>query len=83
MEIPKELYDVRDPKKPNGFRAGRAWLLILGWICVFVGIGVMISVSVNKGFQDGVFGVIPMLIGAGFLTAERMIATRVARSNDT
>ena len=81
MEIPKELYETREPKKPNGFRAGRAWLMIMGYICVFVGIAVMISVTVNQGFQNGVFGVIPLLIGVGFLTAERMIAKSVAKSN--
>jgi hypothetical protein len=81
MEIPKELYEIREPKKPNGFRAGRAWLMILGWICVFVGIAVMISVTVSQGFHNGVFGVIPMLIGAGFLVSERMIARSVARTN--
>jgi hypothetical protein len=81
MEIPKELYESREPKKPNGFRAGRAWLMILGAICIFVGIAVMISVSVSQGIHDGVFGVIPLLIGVGFLVAERMIAKFVAKAN--
>jgi hypothetical protein len=81
MEIPKELYESREPKKPNGFRAGRAWLMVLGYICVFVGIAVMISVTVNTGFHDGVFGIIPALIGVGFLVSERMIASRVARQD--
>ncbi len=81
MEIPKELYESREPKKPNGFRVGRAWLMILGATCVFVGIAVMISVSVNQGIHDGVFGVIPLLIGVGFLVAERMIAKSVAKAN--
>ena len=40
MEIPKELYEIREPRKPSDFRGGRAWLMILGWICVFVGIAV-------------------------------------------
>ena len=83
MEIPKELYDIREPKKPNGFRAGRAWLMIFGYIAVFVGLAVMIAVSVNSGFDDGVFGIIPLLIGVGFLTAERMIARTVAKTNGT
>jgi hypothetical protein len=81
MEIPKELYESREPKKPNGFRAGRAWLMILGAICIFVGIAVMISVSVSQGIHDGVFGVIPLLIGVGFLVAERMIGKFVAKAN--
>ncbi len=81
MEIPRELYEVSEPKKPNGFRAGRAWLMILGAICIFVGIAVMISVSVSRGIHDGVFGVIPLFIGMGFLVAERMIAKFVAKAN--
>ena len=81
MEIPKELYESREPKKPNGFRVGRAWLMIMGYICVFVGIAVIISVSVNQGFHNGIFGIIPMLVGVGFLTAERMIAKSVAKVN--
>ncbi len=80
MEIPKELYDIKEPKKPNGYRAGRAWLMIIGFVCVFVGLGVMIAVSVKTGFHDGVFGIIPLLIGVGFLTAERMIAKSVAKT---
>jgi hypothetical protein len=81
MEIPKELYESREPKKPNGFRVGRAWLMILGAVCIFVGIAVMISVSVNQGIHDGIFGVIPLLIGVGFLVAERMIGKFVAKAN--
>lgn len=81
MEIPKELYETRDPRKPNGFRAGRAWLLILGYTCVFVGIAVIISVSINQNFQNGIFGVIPGLIGVGLLIAERMIARSVVKAN--
>jgi len=81
MEIPKELYETREPKKPNGFRVGRAWLMIMGYTCVFVGIAVMIAVSVSQGFQDGIFGIIPFLIGVGFLTSERMIARSVVKTN--
>jgi hypothetical protein len=81
MEIPKELYESREPKKPNGFKAGRAWLMIFGYTCVFVGIAVMISVSINQNFENGIFGVIPALIGVGFLVAERMIASKVVKGN--
>jgi hypothetical protein len=76
MEIPKELYDLREtPKsKPNGLRAGRAWLMILGTLLIFIGIGVMIALGVSEGRGQGINGVIPLLIGLGLLAAERMIA---------
>ena len=75
LEIPPELYDVRDnqKRKPNGFKAGRAWLLIFGTLLIFIGVGVMIAVGVRDGMESGVNGVIPLLIGIGFLAAERMI----------
>jgi len=81
MEIPRELYETREPKRPSDFRGGRAWLMILGYTSVFVGIAVMIAVSVNAGFHDGVFGVIPLLIGLGFIVAERTIASKLAKTN--
>lgn len=75
LEIPPELYDVRDnqKRKPNGFKAGRAWLMLLGTLLIFIGIGVMIALGVSEGMDRGVNGVIPLLIGIGFLAAERMI----------
>jgi hypothetical protein len=81
LEIPPELYEVRDnqKRKPNGFRAGRAWLMLLGTLLIFIGIGVMIAVGIRDGMEYGVNGIIPMLIGVGFLVAERMIARVLAK----
>jgi len=75
LEIPPELYDVKETRRhrPNGFKAGRAWLMILGTLLIFIGIGVMIAVGVSEGMDRGVNGVIPLLIGIGFLAAERLI----------
>jgi hypothetical protein len=83
LEIPRELYDVRSEqqRKPNGFRAGRAWLMVLGTLLVFIGIGVMIALGVRHGMDEGVNGVIPLLIGIGFLAAERMIAKVIVRKD--
>jgi hypothetical protein len=75
IEIPRELYDVPAPKpKPNGFRAGRAFLTVMGMLLIFIGIGVLIAISIRDGFSQGVNGLIPMFIGLGFLGAERMVA---------
>jgi hypothetical protein len=84
LEIPRELYDSRDAEKrrPNGFRAGRAWLMILGTLLIFIGVGAMISLGVSEGMDDGVKGVIPLLIGVGLLTAERMIAKVLVRKGE-
>ena len=79
MEIPRELYEIKEPK-PNGFRASRAWLMVLGTLCVFIGIGVMIALGVREGMYEGINGVIPLLIGVGLLGAERMIARSVAKN---
>jgi hypothetical protein len=83
IEIPKELYDLPQPpkqSKPNGYRAGRAWLIIIGLVMVFVGIGVMISLGVRQGMHEGVQGIIPLLIGVSFLVSERLIARVVNKS---
>jgi hypothetical protein len=81
LEIPAALYETRENKgrKPNGFKAGRAWLMVLGTLLVFIGIGVMIALGVREGMDQGINGVIPILIGAGFLTAERLIARVVVK----
>jgi hypothetical protein len=79
LEVPSELYDVKKTKKRD-FRGGRAWLMILGTICICVGIGVMIMLGVKEGMDDGVAGVIPILIGVGFLLSERMIAKLADKS---
>jgi hypothetical protein len=81
LEIPKELYETREPKRPSDFRGGRAWLMILGTILVFVGIGVMIAVGISHGIGTGINGIIPFLIGVGLLVSERLIARSVAKAN--
>jgi hypothetical protein len=81
LEIPKELYQVQKEPRPrsNGFKAARAWLMVLGTMLIFVGFGVMIAVGVSEGMDSGINGVIPLLIGVGFLVAERMIARSLVK----
>jgi hypothetical protein len=76
LEVPPELYETRDngKRKSNGFKSGRAVLMVFGTLLIFIGIGVMIAVGVRQGMGQGINGIIPLLIGAGFLAAERMIA---------
>ena len=82
LEVPKELYRAtREKKKFDGYRMGRAWLLILGILNVFIGLGVLIGVGAMEGLHDGLPGIIVMLIGAGFLVSERAIA-RLAAERD-
>jgi hypothetical protein len=81
LDIPRELYEIQEQEKPrpNGFKAGRAWLMLFGTLLIFIGIGVMIALGVSEGMDRGVNGVIPLLIGVGFLVAERMIAKTIVR----
>ncbi len=82
LEVPKELYVVRQEKKRrNGYRAGRAWLLILGILNVFIGIGVLIAIGAMEGIDEGLPGIIVALIGVGFLVSERAIR-RLAAERD-
>jgi hypothetical protein len=81
LEIPRELFDVKEIRRRD-FRGGRAWLMILGTICICVGIGVMIMLGVQKGMDEGVAGIIPIFIGAGFLLSERMIARLADKPED-
>jgi hypothetical protein len=53
--------------------------MLLGTLLIFIGIGVMIALGVSEGMDRGVNGIIPMLIGVGFLTAERMIAKVIVK----
>jgi hypothetical protein len=78
MEIPRELYDAleRRESKPNGYRSGRAWLMVFGCILVFVGLGVSAFEAVRGGPAEN--GIVPLFIGLGFLAAERLIAKVVA-----
>jgi hypothetical protein len=83
LEVPRELYDIPEVKpqpKPNGYRAGRAWLIIFGTLCIFIGVGVVISLGVRHGMHEGIHGMIPIFLGIGFLVSERLIAKIVAKS---
>jgi hypothetical protein len=82
LEIPSKLYDIPQQPKPNGFRGARAWLMVLGTTMVFIGIAVIISLTVRDGVHQGINGIIPLLIGVGFLASERMIARFVAKTED-
>jgi hypothetical protein len=84
LDIPPQLYENGEKKghKANGLRAGRAWLLVLGTLLVFIGIGVMIALGVRDGMDRGINGVIPMLIGVGFLAAERLIARTLVKPGE-
>jgi hypothetical protein len=79
MEIPRELYDAveRRDAKPNGYRSGRAWLMVFGCILVFVGLGVCVFEAARGGPAEN--GIVPVFIGLGFLAAERLVAKVVAR----
>ena len=84
LDIPPELYENRDngKTKSNGFKAGRAWLVLIGTVLVFIGIGVMVALGVREGMDQGINGIIPMLIGVGFLAAERMIARMLIKRGE-
>jgi hypothetical protein len=79
MEIPRELYDALEHReaRPNGYRAGRVWLMILGCVLVFVGLGVTLFQAARGTNAEN--GLVPIFIGLGFLAAERMIAKVVAK----
>jgi hypothetical protein len=81
LEVPKELYDQPEPEKPNDYRSTRALLMVFGWIIVGVGLSVLIALSVRTGIHEGIYGIIPLFIGLGFLLSERMIARTVAKRN--
>ena len=84
MPIPKELYDVEKEirkEKKGDFRAARAWLIILGTTMVFIGIGVMIQLGVQNGFQDTFNGTVPLLIGVAFLVCQALLAQLAKKTN--
>ncbi|MFZ1948077.1 MAG: DUF6249 domain-containing protein [bacterium] len=83
MEIPPQLYDTpeRRDSKPNGYRTGRVWLLVLGSLMVFIGLGVIVFGAARGEHAEN--GLVPLFIGLGFLAAERMIAKMIARSDKT
>lgn|GEM_PF-1036859 len=72
LEIPKELFDAQE-KKTSDLRGTRTWLIALGIMSLFVGIGVMILLGVQGGIQESISGVVLVAIGVGFLVTERLI----------
>jgi hypothetical protein len=74
LPIPNELYQApRERREYNGYRIARAWLLVLGVLLVFIGFGVLIGVSAMEGMHEGLAGIIVIMIGVGFLAAERFV----------
>ena len=82
MEIPKELYTQPERKRPNGYRAARAWLMVLGVLLIAIGIGVMITITATDGFDDAVGGVIALFIGIAFLISEKLIGRMAAEPHN-
>jgi hypothetical protein len=78
LEIPRELYEAKE-KTVSDFGGVRAWLIVLGVICVFVGISVLIALTIQSGIRDGSNGLIVALIGVGFLVSERLILSLIVR----
>jgi amino acid transporter len=84
LPIPSELYEVQKQEvKSDGYKAGRAWLIILGILAMFIGISVMIMLGIRDGnMHDAVGGLVPIFIGAAFLVSERMIARYIVRRSE-
>ena len=81
-DVPKELYPTRKVKeKTEDLRKMRVSLLLVGVLMVFIGTGVMIGVSIQDGIRAGMGGVIALLIGVGFIVAERVIVKAVLKPN--
>lgn len=63
LPIPEE--PVGPPRKGNPFIG----LLAVGLIISLASLGIIISVSVSEGADKGLFGLIPLGVGLGFLIA--------------
>jgi hypothetical protein len=48
---------------------------------VFVGIGVMIQLGVQDGFQETFNGTVPLLIGVAFLVCQSLLAQLAKKTN--
>ena len=81
LPVPRELYEIPVEKRPSEFRGVRTLLMVFGAILIFVGLGVMFALGVRDGMGEGINGLIPLLIGVGFLVAERMILKWIVRVN--
>lgn len=80
MAIPQELYEVQKQEaKENGYKAGRIWLVILGLLCIFIGISVIIMLRLQGQTHDAFGGIVPICIGLAFLLSERLIVRMVIK----
>jgi hypothetical protein len=89
LEVPKELYGgeavvAKAPaeNKRGDLRALRTLLVVIGTIMVFIGVGVMIMLTYQGDIRDGMNGVVPLMLGLGFLVAERLVKLMVVRSSN-
>ncbi len=89
LEIPKELYGreacvpaVPVEKKRGDLRGLRTLLIVLGTLMLFIGAGVMIMLTYQGDIRDGMNGVVPLMIGLGFLASERLVKMMVVRSGN-
>ncbi len=81
MDIPPELYEVQKQEvKENGYKGGRIWLIILGLLCIFIGLSVIIMLALRGETHDATGGIVPIGIGLAFLLSERIVA-RMAERN--
>jgi hypothetical protein len=56
-------------KKPSELRWLRTLLVVFGTLMLFIGLGVMIMLTYQGGIEDGMNGVVPLMIGLGLLVA--------------
>jgi uncharacterized membrane protein len=83
MAIPQELYEVQKQEaKENGYKAGRIWLVILGLLCIFIGISVIIMLSLQGQTHDAFSGIVPICIGLAFLLSERLVVRMVIKEKE-
>lgn len=80
LEIPQELYEAqKEEVKEDGYKAGRIWLIILGLLCIFIGVSVTIMLIIQGQGYNAAGGIVPVGIGLAFLLSERLIARMAAR----
>jgi flagellar basal body-associated protein FliL len=83
MDIPTELYEVQKQEvKENGYKGGRIWLIILGLLCIFIGLSVIIMLSLRGETHDAVGGIVPVGIGLAFLLSERIVARMAVKDKE-
>jgi hypothetical protein len=80
MDIPPELYEVQKQEiKENGYKSGRIWLTIMGLLCIFIGLSVIIMLLIRGEPHNATGGIVPIGIGIAFLVSERVVARMAAR----